>query len=88
MVPYGLTSHTIEKIRWATGLLALCGIVTAQAATVTYNASFETSRGNPITDIIILELDGGGTVHGLVYPYDLPGQELCSPLLLRVHKCA
>ncbi|HET6564979.1 MAG TPA: IPTL-CTERM sorting domain-containing protein [Xanthomonadales bacterium] len=45
----------------------------AQAAPVSYAAQLKTSRLNPVTDILILEADAEGTVHGTLYPDDLPG---------------
>ncbi len=59
------------------GVLAIClttfFALTAQAAPVSYAAQLKTSRLNPVTDILILEADAEGTVHGTVYPDDLPG---------------
>jgi hypothetical protein len=53
--------------------LAACFALTAQAAPVSYAAQLKTSRLNPVTDILILEEDAEGTVHGTVYPDNLPG---------------
>jgi hypothetical protein len=59
------------------GVLVLCFAaffaLSAQAAPVSYAAQLKTSRLNPVTDILILEEDAEGTVHGTVYPDDLPG---------------
>jgi hypothetical protein len=46
---------------------------TARAEMVTYLANLSTSKGNPVTDVLILETDGIHPVHASVYPHDLPG---------------
>jgi hypothetical protein len=53
--------------------LALWFAPAIQADPVSYAAKLETSRLNPVTDVLILEADAEGTVHGTVYPEDLPG---------------
>lgn len=67
----------MSKARHLFGVIALCFTVffalTAQAAPVSYAAKLQTSRLNPVTDILILEADAEGTVHGTPYPLDLPG---------------
>ncbi len=59
-----------------TGLVAIVGsLVMAQwaaAAPITYRSHVATSRGNPITDLLILESDGL-TVHATIYPEEAPG---------------
>ena len=50
----------------------LCLASLARGATVSYTANLNTSKGNPIYDILILESDGA-QVHATVYPSDLPG---------------
>ena len=56
-------------------LLALLGIaVPAQAVMVTYTANLSTSKGNPVTDLLILESDGVHPVQASVYPAGVPGR--------------
>ncbi len=43
------------------------------AAPVSYAVDFETSRQNPVTDILILEADEQDTVYATIYSLDLPG---------------
>ena len=54
-----------------TALLLLASF--ARGETVSYTANLNTSKGNPITDILILETDGT-QVHVTVYPSQLPGR--------------
>jgi hypothetical protein len=60
-----------------TGLITLTLLLSsaglARAEMVTYLANLNTSKGNPVTDILILETDGTHPVHASVYPFDLPG---------------
>jgi hypothetical protein len=54
--------------------VAALGLVSsAAAAAIEYPASLQTSVGNPITDILILESDGT-TVHASLYPTSIPGR--------------
>lgn len=66
------------KNRNVFAVLALCFTaffaLAAQAAPVSYAAQLKTSRLNPVTDILILEADAEGAVHGSLYPDDLPGE--------------
>jgi len=55
-------------------VLALLCVAPVFAAPVSYEGQLKTSRENPVTDILILEEDAGGVVHGTVYPNDLPGK--------------
>jgi hypothetical protein len=45
----------------------------ARGETVSYTANLHTSKGNPVTDILILE-DDGAQVHASLYPSELPGR--------------
>ncbi len=45
----------------------------AQATPVTYAAELHTSKLNPVTNVLILEQDQSGTVHGTVYGANVPG---------------
>jgi hypothetical protein len=45
----------------------------AQATSVTYAAELHTSKLNPVTNVLILEQDQSGTVHGTVYGANVPG---------------
>lgn len=45
----------------------------ARGETVSYTANLNTSKGNPVTDILILETDGT-QVHASIYPSALPGK--------------
>ena len=45
----------------------------AHGETVSYTANLNTSKGNPVYDILILETDGT-QVHAAVYPSELPGR--------------
>ncbi len=54
-----------------TTLLLLASL--ARGETVSYTANLNTSKGNPVTHILILETDGT-RVHASVYPYELPGR--------------
>ena len=59
------------RIAAVVGVVALASI--AQGETVSYTADFQTSKGNPVYDILILEADAAQQVHATIYPYDLPG---------------
>jgi hypothetical protein len=52
-------------------LLLLASV--GRGETVSYTANLHTSKGNPVTDILILETDGT-QVHATIYLSDLPGQ--------------
>jgi hypothetical protein len=45
----------------------------AHAETVSYSANLNTSKGNPVTDILILESTGAQPARASVYPFQLPG---------------
>jgi hypothetical protein len=60
-------------IRLVATVLTVPVTLSAQADLVSYAADFETSRLNPVTEILILERDTAGIVHGTVYPTELPG---------------
>ncbi len=55
----------------ATALVVLASL--ARGETVSYTAHLSTSKGNPVTNILILETDGA-EVHATVYPSALPGK--------------
>jgi hypothetical protein len=63
------TSIGIRALSIAT-LLLLASL--ARGETVSYTANLHTSKGNPVTDILILETDGI-QVHASIYPSELPG---------------
>ncbi len=46
----------------------------APAATISYTANIQTSKSNPVYDILILEADSSQQVHATIYPSQLPGQ--------------
>lgn len=46
----------------------------AGAVTVSYTATLSTSKGNPVTNLLILESDGVHPVQATVYPADVPGR--------------
>ena len=52
---------------------ALLGAAPALASPVSYVAELKTSSQNPVTNVLILEQDASGTVHGSVYGTDLAG---------------
>jgi hypothetical protein len=52
-------------------LLSLASL--AHGETVSYTANLNTSKGNPVYDVLILETDGTQQVHATVYPSELPG---------------
>jgi hypothetical protein len=55
-------------------LILLLGLAApARAVMVTYTANLSTSKGNPVTDLLILESDGVHPVQASVYPADVPG---------------
>jgi hypothetical protein len=45
----------------------------AHAEMVSYVANLQTSKGNPVYDILVLEADGAQQVHATIYPSQLPG---------------
>jgi hypothetical protein len=45
----------------------------ASGITVSYTANLSTSKGNPVTHLLILETDGVHPVEAFVYPADVPG---------------
>lgn len=59
------------RVSLLVGLLSLA--THAQGVTVSYSANLSTSKGNPVTDILILESDGAGPARATVYPSQLPG---------------
>jgi hypothetical protein len=63
------------KISMASVALGLTSLLAAgpAAADITYSASFETARGNPVTHVVILESDGTA-VQGSILRRDLPGR--------------
>lgn len=52
-------------------LLLLASV--ARGETVSYSANLNTSKGNPVYDILLLETDGT-QVHASMYPSELPGK--------------
>lgn len=54
----------------------LAGIRPAVGEMVTHLANLSTSKGNAVTDLLILDSDGTGAVHATIYPHDLPGHGL------------
>ena len=67
-------------VRFAVGirLLSFAGLLVfaapARGVIVSYTANLSTSKGNPVTHLLILETDGVHPVHGFVYPSDVPGR--------------
>jgi len=67
-------------LKTATGLalFLLAALVTfaapARGVVVTYAANLSTSKGNPVTHLLILETDGVGPVEAFIYPADVPGR--------------
>jgi len=45
----------------------------AGAVPVSYSANLSTSKGNPVTDVLIIEADGAAPARATVYPTQLPG---------------
>lgn len=67
-------------LRMATGLRLLHFLAVlvafagpARAVTVSYTANLQTSKGNPVTQLLILESDGVHPVTASVHPADIPG---------------
>jgi hypothetical protein len=54
-------------------LSALAFAAPAEASPVSYAAQLHTSRLLPVTNVLILEQDSSGTVHGTVYGLDVSG---------------
>jgi len=46
----------------------------AHGETVSYVANLQTSKGNPVYDILVLEADNTQQVHATIYPSQLPGE--------------
>lgn len=46
----------------------------ARGVTVSYTANLSTSKGNPVTHLLILESDGVHAVNAFIYPSDVPGR--------------
>ena len=61
----------------ATRLLSLAALIVvaapARAVTVSYTENLSTSKGNPVTHLLILETDGVHPVQASIYPSNLPG---------------
>jgi hypothetical protein len=53
-------------------LIVLAG--PARGVTVSYTANLSTSKGNPVTHLLILETDGVHPVEAFIYPFDVPGR--------------
>jgi len=49
-------------------------VAPARGVMVSYTASLSTSKGNPVTHLLILETDGVHPVQGFIYPSDVPGR--------------
>lgn len=52
--------------------LVVCA-VPARGVTVSYTANLSTSKGNPLTHLLILETDGVHPVEAFIYPSEVPG---------------
>ena len=52
----------------------LCVVSPASGVMVSYTANLSTSKGNPVTDLLILESDGIHPVQASIYPSDVPGR--------------
>ena len=52
----------------------LCGVSPASGVMVSYTANLSTSKGNPVTHLLILESDGIHPVQAFIYPSDVPGR--------------
>jgi hypothetical protein len=63
--------HGIWGAAWV--LVGLFSVSTAGAETVSYSANLQTSKGNPVTDILILEAAPGQPARATPYPHVLPG---------------
>ena len=63
---------TAIRLLFFTALMAFAG--PAQGITVSYTANLNTSKGNPVTHILILETDGVHPVQAFIYPADVPGR--------------
>src|SRR4029450_6833865 len=72
-------AEILPWLRTAIGIpLLLCvvliaGAAPAHAVTVSYTANLSTSKGHPVTDLLILESDGVQPVHASSYPSAVPG---------------
>lgn len=62
-------AETISSLFFAVLLVA----APALAGPVSYVAELNTSARNPVTNVLLLEEDGSGTVHGTVYGSELAG---------------
>jgi hypothetical protein len=60
-------------IRLAVLALASLAAAEARAVMVTYTATLATSKGNPVTHVLILESDGVHPVQASVYPSEIAG---------------
>jgi hypothetical protein len=49
-------------------------VAPARAVMVSYTANLSTSKGNPVTHLLILESDGIHPVQAFIYPSDVPGR--------------
>jgi hypothetical protein len=54
-------------------LALLAAAAPARGVMVSYTATLSTSKGNPVTNLLILESDGVHPVQATVYPSDVPG---------------
>ena len=68
-----LTSTHAHIIRIVPVVALLSVASLAPAETVSYTANLQTSKGNPVYDILVLEADGNQQVHATIYPSQLPG---------------
>jgi len=65
-------ARMIIRVAPIAALLSLASL--ARGETVSYTANLNTSKGNPVYDILILEADAAQQVHATVYPSELPGK--------------
>ena len=65
--------HMLVKRRIVLTVVLLSLAARAHAVPVSYTANLSTSKGNPVTDILILESDGAGPARVTIYPTELPG---------------
>jgi len=59
---------------WISLVVLLAAAAPSRAVTVSYTATLSTSKGNPVTNLLILESDGVHSVQATVYPSDIPGR--------------
>ncbi len=65
--------YTLRALCFITALVAVATALPAYASPVSYVADLQTTKSNPVTNILILEAERSGIVHATIYGSDVIG---------------